>query len=362
MLKPIENTRVDEGFSGVDFNVAVAADDAYFGASIGPVSLDLGTEDEPGRFAAGFGVDIAGATGEATPSIGDFFTKAFAVTVSGGGICKGKDEEKDILCASFPVLVSGSEAGDLTINSTLGTGDSLAAVFGGTKTKVGVPEMLEGLVAGKPFEFDTLSEGLKQYLFYAETALRTASNNGEMPVIGKDLQAGADFMGLTRKNIDDFIEANGDVSTVGPARDYLTTELGKALGIPVNGPEGIQVGFTCNTYIVPPELPTATATAPAPATTDKQYVYKIVSTYKDPAKPADTDHDSAPSEVSEPVTNSATLNATTAYNTVTWVKAPGVTAYKVLRATQTTPDPTEAVPDPCPSRRPSSSSSGSPGR
>ena len=180
--------------------------------------------------------------------------------------------------------------------------------------------MLEGLVAGKPFEFDTLSEGLKQYLFYAETALRTASNNGEMPVIGKDLQAGADFMGLTRKNIDDFIEANGDVSTVGPARDYLTTELGKALGIPVNGPEGIQVGFTCNTYIVPPELPTATATAPASATTDKQYVYKVVSTYKDPAKPGDTDHDSAPSEVSEPVTNAATLNATTAYNTVSWMK------------------------------------------
>ena len=37
----LANTRVDEGFSGVDFNVAVAADDAYFGASIGPVSLDL---------------------------------------------------------------------------------------------------------------------------------------------------------------------------------------------------------------------------------------------------------------------------------------------------------------------------------
>jgi Ca2+-binding RTX toxin-like protein len=348
MLEPIKNTRVNEEFSEVDFNVAVAADDAYFGASIGPVSLDLGTAEETGRFAAGFGVNVAGATGEATPSIADFFTTAFSVTVSGGGVCKGKDEEKDVLCASFPVYVSGSEAGDLTINSTLGAGDSLAAVFGGTKTKVGVPEMLEGLVVGKPFEFDTLSEGLKQYLFYAETSLRTASNNGEMPVIGKDLQAGADFMGVTRKNIDAFIKANGQVDTVGGARTYLTDKLSDALDIPLNGPEGIQVGFTCNTYIVPPELPTATATAPTPATTDKTYVYKVVSTYKDAAKPGDTDHDSAPSEVSEPITNAATLNATTAYNTVSWTKASGATEYKILRATQTTPAATDAVPEPVP--------------
>lgn len=336
MLDPIDNTRVDQDFSAVDFNVAVAADKAYFGAAIGPVSVDLGTKDKPGSFAAGFGVNAVGTTGDTTPSIADFFSEGFDITVNNAGVCTGPEEEDDVLCASFPVFVSGASAGNLTINSTLGEDKTLTGVFGGASLKVGVPDQLQAIVAGNPFEFGTLSEGLKQYLFYAEAAMRTASNNGEMPVIGKDLQAGADFMGLTREKIDAFIEAEDDVSTVGPARTYLTTKLSEVLGIPLNGPQGIQVGFTCNTYIEPPPAPGIVATAPTPAAGDKQYVYKVVSTYKDPAKPADTDHDSAPSELSEPVTNATALSAT-AYNTVNWEKAPGATEYKILRATQTTP-------------------------
>ena len=167
MLEPVDNTRVDEGFSEVAFNVAVAAEDAHIGASVGPVSLFLGTEDEPGSLHAGFGIRATGTTGEDTPSIADFFSSGFDIGMTNGGAdC---EEDAQILCATFPTFVAGSSAGDLTVTSTLGDGDDLTDVFTGTSTVIGIPDSLKGLIEGKPFEFDTLAEGLKQYLFYAET-------------------------------------------------------------------------------------------------------------------------------------------------------------------------------------------------
>ena len=253
MLEPVDNTRVDEGFSEVAFNVAVAAEDAHIGASVGPVSLFLGTEDEPGSLHAGFGVRATGTTGEDTPSIADFFSSGFDIGMTNGGAdC---EEDAQVLCATFPTFVAGSSAGDLTVTSTLGDGDDLTEVFTGTSTVIGIPDSLKGLIEGKPFEFDTLAEGLKQYLFYAETSLRVASNNGEMPVVGKDLQAGADFMGDTREKIDVFLEENGDPTTVGGARALLTTKLAEELDIVVNGATGVQVDFTCRALLEPPAAP-----------------------------------------------------------------------------------------------------------
>lgn len=329
MLDPIDNTRVDEDASSIDFGLDVTADDAHLGASLGPVSVALGTEAEPGSFHAGFGVEITGTTGDATPSIGDFFTSGFGVALTNGDACP---EAAAILCADFPVFVNGTKVsgGNLTVTSTLASGDDLADVFGGTSTEVELPSGLQAILDGTPFEFDTLAEGLQQYLFYAETSLRTASNGGEMPIIGKDLQAGADFMGTARARIDEFLAENGDPTTVGGARTLLTTTLATKLGVVVNGPTGVQVDFTCNTTLAPPPAPTAAATGADPATDTTSYVYKVVSTYEDSGW---TVHDSLPSEASAAVANAATLSATK-FNTVTWAPVDAATGYKVLRATQ----------------------------
>ena len=345
MEHPIDNTLVVKSASEVGFDVTASADGAYIGANLGPISVDLGTEEEPGSVDAGFGVTATGAATGATPSIADFFTGGFEVAVDNGGAdCEGA---ADILCAEFPVFVSGSKAsGPLTVVTTLGDGDDLADVFGGSATVVTPPSDLQSILEGKPFEFGSLADGLKQYLFYAEVSMRTASNGGEMPVVGKDLQAGADFMGQTRKKVDNFIAAEGDITLVSGARDYLTKTLADELGIVVNGADGVIVDFTCNSFLEPPAAPTAAATTatPAPSPTT-QYVYKVVSYFKDKSNVV---HDSVPSGASTPaVTNAATLS-TTNLNTVTWAKVSNVTGYKVLRATQTTAAPTDAVPDPQP--------------
>ena len=344
MLNPIENTSVDKTWSQVEFGAKIDADAAHIGASIGPVSVDLGTETDPGSFHAGFGVKATGTAAGDSPKIADFFTEGFAVDVTNGGAdCDG---DQDILCADFPVYVSGVKpppsTENLTVTSTLGTGD-LTDVFTGTSTEVVLPTGLQKILDGTAFKFDTLAEGLQQYLFYSETALRTASNDGQMPVIGKDLQAGADFMGDARGKIEEFIDENGDPSTVGDAKKLLTEELAKALGIPVNGPTGVQLDFTCTSTLDPPTpAPTAASTpTPAAAGDTTQYLYKVVSTYKD-AK--GVTHDSVPSDASAAVVNAATLG--TRFNTVTWTKVDSATGYKVLRATQTTPAAPTATPSP----------------
>lgn len=328
MLDPVDNTRIDEDASGIDLDVAIAGDPAHLGASIGPVSVELGTPDDPGSFHAGFGLAISGTTGEATPSIVDFFSGGFDVSLTNGDAC---DEASAILCADFPVYISGAKApgGNLTVTSTLGSGDDLADVFGGTGTEVVMPTGLQAILDGTPFEFDTLAEGLQQYLFYAESALRTASNEGEMPIIGKDLQAGADFLGETRAKIDGFIADHGDPTTVGGARTLLTDTLASELGIVVNGATGIQLDFTCRSALNPPAAPEATAVG-AEETDATNYLYKVVSTYKDAS---DVVHDSKPSDPSNVVVNVDALTGTK-YNTVSWEEVGNATGYKVLRATQ----------------------------
>ncbi|MBO9522222.1 MAG: hypothetical protein J7518_11850 [Nocardioidaceae bacterium] len=331
MLHPIDNTRVDENESKVELGVTLGADDAHLGASVGPISLDLGKgPDDLGSIHAGFGVEATGTTGEDTPSIGDFFSSGFHVGLTNGGAC---DDAGQILCADFPMYVNDIlvPGGDLTVTTALGTGDNLTDVFTGTGTDVTLPTGLQQIIDGNPFKFDTLAQGLQQYLFYSETALRTASNNGELPVIGKDLQAGADFMGETRAKIDQFISENGDPSTVGGATTLLKTTLANKLGIVVNGPTGVQVGFTCKLVLEPPAAPTATATGAAAGDTT-EYLYKVVSTYTHSPDPVKKSKPSDPTATT--VVNAATLSATK-YNTVTWTKATGATGYEILRATKT---------------------------
>lgn len=329
MINPLGHTLVDESESSIDFDVAVAAEDAHIGASIGPISVDLGTAESPGSFHAGFGVEVGGGTGEATPKIATFFSTPFDVAVTNGGADCG-DDDAVILCADFPMFVNNAAVlgGNLTVASTLGSGDDLTDVFTGTSTVVETPGDLEGLISGKPFEFDSLAEGLQQYLFYAETALRTASNDGELPVIGKDLQAGADFMGDTRKQIDDFLSTHEDPSDVGGATTLLTTELGAALDIEINGPTGIQLGFTCNSPLLPPAAPGAEALNAAD-TDVTTYFYKVVSLYKESAT---VTRESVPSDASAVVTNTTPLT-NTKHNVVTWEEVAAATGYRILRAT-----------------------------
>ena len=131
-----------------------------------------------------------------------------------------------VICGKFPVFVSGVQPPERQPedHDDAGGGESLTNLFSDTDTKVELPSGLQKILDGEGFKFDSLAEGLQQYLFYSETALRTASNDGEMPVVGKDLQAGADFMGKAREKLDAML-AVADPTTVGGATTMLKTKL-----------------------------------------------------------------------------------------------------------------------------------------
>ena len=169
---------------------------------------------------------------EDTPTITDFFTGGFGVTRHQRRIDATGDV---VICADFPVFVSNVQPpGDnLKITSTLGGGREPDEGLLDTGTKVELPSGLQKILDGEAFKFDSLAEGLQQYLFYSETALRTASNDGEMPVVGKDLQAGADFMGKAREKLDAML-AVADPTTVGGATTMLKAKLAE-MGVVVDG-------------------------------------------------------------------------------------------------------------------------------
>ncbi|EAQ00456.1 type I secretion target repeat protein [Janibacter sp. HTCC2649] len=339
MTSPIENTKVDKDWSEVSFAAKVTADNAFFGANLGPISLELGrdSDGDRGSVHAGFAVKASGATTKDDPSISDFFTDGFELAVGGGDAC---DEDDQVVCAAFPLWANGTKVtGNLKVTTTLGAQeDSLTDLFTGASTEITYPQEIKSILENGAFKFGSLLEGVQQYMFYSETALRTASNGGEMPVVGKDLQAGADFMGKVRGDLATFIEDNGDVSQVGPAKKLLTDELSKALGVVVGGSSGIEVNFTCKLTLLPPTAPAATPNNAVAADTT-QYVYKVVSTY---AQGTDPLKRSVPSAATVVVKNAATLTAGASgkFNTVTWTKAVGANGYQIIRATQTgTTDP-----------------------
>src|SRR6478609_1995584 len=295
MVNPVANTLIDKSGTAIDFGVKVDADAVHIGASIGPVSVDLGkAPSNLGSFHAGLGVNIAGNAAGDTPTITDYLTGGFAVTVTNAqNDCVGDV----VICADFPVFISNVQppGGNLKITTTLGSGD-LTSLFSDTGTKVELPSGLQKILDGEGFKFDSLAEGLQQYLFYSETALRTASNDGEMPVVGKDLQAGADFMGKAREKLDAML-AVADPTTVGGATTMLKSKLAE-MGVVVDGTNGIDVDFTCTRTLQPPSpAPTATASN-AVATDTTEYVYKVVSVFKDGKL---VEHDSIPSDPTDPV-------------------------------------------------------------
>ena len=338
MLDPITNTLVDKSGTAIDFGVKADADAVRIGASIGPVSVDLGkAPSNLGNFHAGLGVNISGKAAGNTPKITDFLTGGFDVTVNNAeNDCSGDV----VICAEFPVFINNVQppGGNLKITTTLGSGD-LTALFSDTGTKVELPSGLQKVLDGEGFKFDSLAEGLQQYLFYSETALRTASNDGEMPVVGKDLQAGADFMGKAREKLDALLAA-GDPTTVGGATTMLKAKLAE-MGVVVDGSAGIDVNFTCTMSLTPPAKPAAVVSpTPAAATDTTEYVYKVASTYKDARL---VTHDSVPSAVSDGAVNAAALSATK-FNTITWEKVEVANGYKVLRAVKpATGEPTFAL-------------------
>lgn len=178
-----------------------------------------------------------------------------------------------------------------------------------------------------------------------EDALNAANQQGKLPVVGDDLQAGADFIGKVRTELDKlFVEVEkvngGKLPDVAAIDAMLKTELGKALDRAGANPSGLSVALTCT--LKPAEITSVVPTIKT-GTGDTTYEYVVLAVGKN----AGADVDTMPGAV-QSATNMATLSADD-YNTITWGTTSAAHEYKVLRkkgsgwtvlATQTASDTT----------------------
>ncbi len=120
--------------------------------------------------------------------------------------------------------------------------------------------------------------GLDDYLRLIETALNQASFGGKIPLIGDDLQQGADFVGNLRTAINDALgdlPADGNLTDTQGIRDWVNDSLDSALSDAGVNPDLVTVDTRCMSTLNPPGAPTVTPQGDDGAR--RTYTYKIES-------------------------------------------------------------------------------------
>ena len=325
-------------------------------ATLGPLAISLGdpTADPSGASAhAHYQVGIAqsGGSADSASTLTDFLDSA-SLTANDytGGVDCGVGSGDDLaLCANLPFYVS-SDDGTTWSQLEGASSNPLALVLrlpksgsdlfgltgtvssGDTRLRLESPSTadLEAAFSAALLNFGTIGDGLDAFLRVVENALNAATLQGKLPVIGNDLQAGADFVGKLRTNLDAlFAQVKGvnggklpDVATI---NDYLDTRFQQALSDAGADPQGFQLTVECT--LQPADVTDVTPTLPEGETPTATYTYGVVAVGTDGSTDVDTVVGATKS-----TDNVATLD-TTHYNTVTWAGVSNATKYKLLRQT-----------------------------
>ncbi len=183
-------------------------------------------------------------------------------------------------------------------------------------------------------DFNNLGTGLDGYLVQIEKAFRLAAFNGKLPLIGDDLQQGADFLGGLRTELQSSIwsqlPGGGRPLDAKEVTDFIDANLASALDSAGMSAVDLNVGFVCTATLGQADAPAVSPTTATPTTT---WQYKIVA--HQGTDTSGTAGDSIPSNPGSTGTNAGagTLD-TENYNTLTWAAVDGATGYKILRKKQ----------------------------
>jgi Ca2+-binding RTX toxin-like protein len=339
---PLANLTVDPSGSFINAGVSLNGDGAKFDVNLGPFKASLGapTGDPGTQLRAGLGVHL-GSSGS-TPVNLSTFISGLDITVNGDGDGNGSNDTTSCanapaggstplsVCAYFPAYINGAPVNaDPTKNAfvvRLPVGSDLADTFnlGGLpidgQPRLALPDGLADAFANAALNLFSFGDGIFGYLEFLENAMRTASFDGKLPVIGKDLQAGADFVGEMRTSLQGVFGNSPPTNpTAADIRNFLNGEFKSALP----GAQHLTVDVTCNVTLDPASAPGVIATNGGDLSAS--YQYKIVAYVNTPAE------DTTPSEPSAPVQNAVTLDPTH-HNNLSWAPVSHAAGYKVLRS------------------------------
>ncbi|TYB57633.1 calcium-binding protein [Nonomuraea sp. PA05] len=250
--------------SGLDLQ-ARAQLDGSVQADVGPLPLAIGKDgDDPLQARLGYGVSLRyGGEQQDAVTAGAFFAGLdLALNETSDPVACDRDPHRDdtdlALCAVLPAYLNGAPLtadGKHALVLRLPRSAPLAEMFDLTKKLPGDVNRLElpsfdfsALPPGLELDWTNLGDGIDRYLTTLETGMRMASNQGRLPMVGADLQQGADFVGAKRQEIKAAIGKlpnGGKVPTGGDLRQWYNDELAPKVG------PGAQPVITCVQAPVP---------------------------------------------------------------------------------------------------------------
>ncbi len=339
--------------SSITVKLDASVDDASIATTIGPLSISLGnpTGTDKAKAKASYSIDLAqpGAAGTAESFASFFGASGVAATLNASSSdvdCGLPDHTTALsLCATLPLYISddggstytklidpGANAFNLRlpkIGSSLADNFDLTGAVIDTHARLELPDpaLLASAIAAHIIDFKRL-DGLDSFLTLIEQSMNAASFGGKLPLIGEDLQQGADFIGKLRTAIDGALSnlpADGHFSDMVGVRNWVNNELSTALTNAGLNPDLVQVDTVCQSALGEVGAPTvALHSGATAASTTYTYVvasYITVGPDKKQAKP---------SAATSFATGPAALNATDSLD-ISWTAVTGANGYKVFR-------------------------------
>ncbi|GAA1689421.1 hypothetical protein GCM10009745_38180 [Kribbella yunnanensis] len=240
---------------------------------IGPLSIALGnpTADAPADQKAQAKADLSialaktGATADTPVSFSDFMTAVgvnFNAT-NGTVNCGETIATPQMVCGNLPIYLNntGTPTGWTAIgkialrvpDSTnpadlVDLDDSLPAPDDALK-ELELPADLGSRIGAALLDFKNFGDGIESYLAAVEQAFRTASLQGKLPLVGDDLQQGANFIGdlraKLRASIWNELPGGGRPANSKEFADFINNNLASALGDVNIAAADIKVTFDC---------------------------------------------------------------------------------------------------------------------
>ncbi|MFF4808551.1 hypothetical protein ACFY03_10075 [Micromonospora chersina] len=169
--------------------------DAALAARVGPLALDLGKDPDFATVKADLSVGLGGlaADGPVTDLLGLTPTFTTAGVDCGGGVGGATTP----LCARAPLFVNNCEPADATNLLTFTMGLDLAP-------HAQTPDLIS-CFANLSLKLTDFNVGIDGYLAKVEEALRLASFDGKLPLVGDDLQQGQRFVAQLREDVKEAI-------------------------------------------------------------------------------------------------------------------------------------------------------------
>jgi Ca2+-binding RTX toxin-like protein len=341
---PANALTIDPSASTVKAGIAVNGDGVKLAANLGPFAVSLGDPTDGNAagtlLRAGLGVSLSSP--DSTPeSLADFVSNLDVVVDGDGVTCDGAPSGSDPLaaCAVFPAYLNGAPVNaDPTVNNfvvrlPLNTSD-LADTFDvtgpdldGGNPRFVAPDGLLTALQGAALNLTAFGDGFYGYLDFVERTLRTASFDGKLPLVGKDLQAGSEFIHGLHTDIATALGGVDPTATnAGQIRTFLKDKVKPALPVLPGGDFTFDVECTTGSGLAQVGTPSV---SPSGGGSGATYQYKVVAY----AAVGGDDQETLASDASSDVTNNPVSGLdTTHLNSVSWTAVDGANGYHVYRS------------------------------